>query len=361
MKGGIVVKCLDRFKVKMALTGSSIREDKINSSKMILDKTFDDDASFNLGVYFWELGLVNSEDFIDRNTIPIRLYGRKYSNANGETVKFQTLNNTPVVVGDIIYCSKSQEYFICTESFDIDGIHWQGKFTLCNWILKWQDENGDILQYPCFEINATQYNSGEQSNKLYTIGSSQHLIKLPCDENTVALRTPQRFMIDKNSVNPVTYMVTQNDTTTYNKGSKGIVLVTVLEHPVNKETDRVDLGICDYKEPSYFEKDNSNSNNDNTVSKSVIEYKSKIIKSGGNAQTFVAKFYDENNNEATDVLPMWNIVCDFSDELIVEKIDNKIMISIDNDNYVDDEFKLILSDTNGNYQSSLIVTIKSLL
>ena len=46
MNGGVVVKCLDRFRAKMARTGSSIREDKIKSSKMILDETFYDDASF---------------------------------------------------------------------------------------------------------------------------------------------------------------------------------------------------------------------------------------------------------------------------------------------------------------------------
>ena len=30
------------------------------------------------------------------------------------------------------------EYFICRELYDIHGIHYQGKMTLCNWILKWQ-------------------------------------------------------------------------------------------------------------------------------------------------------------------------------------------------------------------------------
>ena len=362
------MKCLDRFNAKMKRTGSSIREDKIRSSKMILDETFDDDASFqkNNLVYFWRLGLLDNEDYKNEIAIAIRLYERRSSNANGITVKFQTLFDTPVIVGDIIYCSKSQEYFICTESFNIDDIHWQGKFTYCNWVLQWQNGKGDILKYPCFDMNSTQYNSGEQSNKQYTIGSSQHIIKLPCDDNTVAIRSPQRFMLDKNYSNPISYIVTQNDTVTCNYGTKGIVVVTLLEHPVNKEIDRIDLGICDYKELNDFAKDNSNDNENGSsgsenVIKSVIEYKSKIIKSGGNAQTFVARFYDNKNNEVADVIPKWNIMCDFSDKLIVKEFDNKIMISMDDDNFVDDDFKLTLSDDNGNYQSSVIVTIKSLL
>ena len=40
---------------------------------------------------------------------------------------------------------------------------------------------------------------------------------------------------------------------------------------------------------------------------------------------------------------------------------NEIIIGIDDDTYVDEEFKLILSDDKGNYSSSLIVKIESLL
>lgn len=365
MNGGVVVKCLDRFRAKMARTGSSIREDKIKSSKMILDETFYDDASFQADnpVYFWHLGLIDYYDYLGEEPIKIRLYKRTFSNANGWTVKFQTLYDTPIEVGDIIYYSKSQEYLICTESFNIDDIHYQGKFTLCNWVLKWQDKSGKILQYPCFVTNATQYNSGEQSTKQYTVGSSQHMIKLPCDENTVKIRTPQRFMLDKNIDDPITYSVTQNDTTTYNYGSKGIVVVTVLEEPINRDKDRIDLGICDYIDNAETT-DNSTGNTDeeteNINVKSVIEYTSKVIKSGGNARTFTAKFYDGNNNEV-DIIPKWTIICDFADKLVTTEIGSNIKISIDDDSYIDEDFRLVLSDNEGNYESSLIITIKSLL
>ena len=352
------MECLTRFNAKMARTGSSIREDKIKSSKMILDQTFYDDASFLSGIYFWRLGLLNLEDYENEKDISIRLYKRTFSNANGWTVKFQTLNDTPVEVGDIIFYSKTQEYFICTESFNIDDIHYQGKFTLCNWILKWQDDNLNILQYPCFVVNATQYNSGEQSTKQYTIGSSQHMIKLPCDENTVKLRTPQKFMLDKNLDDPITYIVTQNDTTTFNYGNKGIVVVTVLEEPIDRVKDRIDLGICNYREP-----DNTIDNSDENETpnlRSIIEYTSKTIKSGGNARTFVAKFLDDNDNEV-EVAPKWSIICDFVEKLVVIETDNKIKISIDDDSYVDEDFRLVLSDNEGNYESSIVISIKSLL
>jgi hypothetical protein len=332
-----------------------VRDENIINSQELLNETFADDASLALGIYMWELGL---KSYDDKESIQVRLYDRSFSNANGVSVKFQTLINTPIIVGDIVYDSVADEYLICTESFNINGIHWQGKLTLCNWILKWQNKDGDILEYPCHDINSTQYNSGEQSNKQFTIGSSQHNITLPCDENTVALSTPQRFFLDKNTKNPTSFVVTQNDTTSYNYGKKGIVKVTLMECASNSKTDRIDLGICDYFDKDAIKTDNA----DNVfVSKSVIAYDVTTIKSGGDFQTFTGKFFDENGNEIVDIVPKWTIVCGFTNALEIEENNNQIKIGIDNDYYVDEEFKLILSDSHGDYSSSLIVRIESLL
>ena len=349
------MKCLDKFNKKMKLSGGSLRNENIKNSQELLRETFADDASFSLGIYLWELGL---KSYDDRESLEIRLYKRSFSNANGVLVKFQTLIDTPIVVGDIIYDSIADEYLICTESFNIDGIHWQGKFTLCNWILKWQNKNGDILEYPCHDINSTQYNSGEQSNKQFTIGSSQHMITLPCDDNTVVLNSPQRFFLDKNPDNPTSFIVTQNDTTSYNYGKKGLVKVTLMECANNNATDRIDLGICDYVDKEELKTDNANNS---FVSKSVISYNTLTIKSGGDSQVFVGKFFDNNSKEVADIIPQWKVVCDFKDALKITESNNEIIIGIDDDAYVDEEFKLILSDDKGNYSSSLIVKVESLL
>ena len=349
------MRCLDKFNKKMILSGGSLRNENIKNSQELLRETFADDASFSLGIYLWELGL---KSYDDKESIQIRLYKRSFSNANGVSVKFQTLIDTPIIIGDIIYDSIADEYLICTESFNIDGVHWQGKFTLCNWILKWQNKNGDILEYPCHDINSTQYNSGEQSNKQFTIGSSQHMITLPCDENTVILSSPQRFFLDKNTVNPTSFVVTQNDTTSYNYGKKGLVKITLMECAGNNATDKPDLGICDYIDKEKIKTDNAN---DVFISKSVISYNTTIIKSGGDLQTFTGKFFDNFGKEVTEIIPKWEIICDFKNILEIKESGNRIDIGIDNDDYVDEEFKLILSDVNGNYSSALIIKIESLL
>lgn len=358
-----MMRCLDRFNKKMSFSGGSLREENIFNSRMLLKETFADDASYVSSLYFWRLGL---KEYKQEKPIGIRLYGRSFSAANGVTVKFQSLLDTPIVVGDIVYDAKEDEYLICTESFNIDDIHFKGKFTLCNWMLKWQNKEGKILEYPCYDMNTTQYNSGEQSNKNFTVESYQHMITLPCDENTVELSSPQRFYLDKATINPTTFIVTQNDTTSHNYGKKGLVKVTVYAYPNNVDTDRPDLGICDYIDFSAGSVNAGTTVKEDCcrASKAVIDYNTTIIKSGGDSQIFTAKFYDDKGNEITNIVPHWTIKCSFYDKLQVKEFDNSLSIGIDDDSYIDEEFKLICSDENDEstlLSSSLVIKIESLL
>lgn len=341
------MKCLERFNRKMRLSGNSLREEKINDSKNLLRETFEDDAAFSYDYYLWEVGIKSYEN---KECIPIRIYGRKFSAANGLTVQFQTSINHLIEVGDILYDSRHEEYYICTESFNLDEIHYKGELTKCNWILKWQNKQGRIFEYPCYDINSTQYNSGETSNRVFTIGSSQHMITLPCDENTVIIKSPQRFYLDKDHENPTTFQVSQNDSTSMNYGSKGIVRLTVMESVASKY-DRPDLGICDYIDIA----------EEKEVTNVEIIYDTRIIKSGGDFQKFYCKFFDDDGEEIEDIIPVWNIVCDFKDKLLISQFDNYIQIGIDNDDYIDEEFKLVLSNQTGEYTTSLIIKIESLL
>lgn len=348
------MKCLERFKRKMELSGGSIRGENIQSSRKLLSEVFDDDAAYTLGLYRWRLGLKNYDG---EEPVRIRLDGRKQSNANGITIKFQSEIDTPIVVGDVLYDSLNDEYLLCTEAFLIGDIHYEGVFSLCNWMLRWQLKGtGEIVDYPCHTMNATQYNSGEESNKQFTVGSSQHMIKLPYDENTVALKSPQRFYLDRDKKNPLTYIVTQNDTTSFYFGKKGIVRVTVYEHAGDPARDRPDLGVCDYMDIESIGK----VENENDGLRAEIVYDSSVITSGGDTQKYCGYFYDENGN-AIEAEYKWSFICPFESDLDVRKDGNAIYISIDNDAFVDEDFKLILQDEYEQYYADLILHVRSLL
>ncbi len=349
------MECLKRFNNRMKRYGGTLRNEKVFNSKMLLHETFHDDASLAKGIYFWELGRNKKSDYENDSPIAIRLYKRTYSAANGYTVKFQTEYNTQVIVGDMLFDVIHNEFYICTESFDVDTIHYQGKLTLCNWMLKWQNKSGKILEYPCYDINSTQYNSGETAKGKYTVGTAQHMLKLPCDDNTIVLDSPKRFFLDKNKINPTVYIVTQNDNTSYNIG-KGIVVITVAQYARDDKKDNIELGICDY-----IDVDNQDMSTDQSVMRSVIDYETTIIKSGGDSQLFIGKFYDEHGKEMIDIVPKWTIICDFLNDLEVEESGNEIRIGIDNEEYIDEEIKLVFSDEFSNYSSAIIIKIDSLL
>lgn len=348
------MKCLDKFKKKMELSGGSIRNEHILDSKRFLSAVFEDDSSYVQGLFMWKHGL---KDYSEETELKIRLHSRRFSTANGDLVSFVTQMDEPICVGDIVYNSNSYEYMICTEVSNLNNIQYNGKFTVCNWILKWQNDKGEIFEYPCQDMNSTQYNSGETNNRTFTIGTSQHMLTLPCDENTVILESPKRFYLDKSPINTTSFIVTQNDNTSYNYGKKGLVKLTVSQYVEVNEKDRPDLGLCDY-----IEVDNSNNGDVTTQSNyAKIEYTSTSIVSGGSSKTFTAKFYDKDNNEIIKT-PMWDIMCDFKDELEVNQNGNHITISIDCDDCIDEMFKLSLYDKDDmSCNTSMVIKIDSLL
>lgn len=161
--------------------------------------------------------------------------------------EIKSLPSEKFEVGDYVYWSNV--HWIIIKADRDNEIYVDGAMQECNWMLKFQVDSGEILSYPCIDENSTQYNSGEKDGKTVTLGAAQHMITLPCNDDTILLRDPLRLILDKHPTTPSVYKVTQNDTTTYNYGGKGLVKVTVTQGELNTKVDRVDLGVCDYFKP----------------------------------------------------------------------------------------------------------------
>ena len=221
--------------------GGNIRQSKINDGKLLMNNQLMTDPSYNPNMVFWQFGV----DVDDLESVPIKTFNEKYSAANGINLQFDALIDFPIVVGDLLYDKRRNLYWICIESFDRDEILCAGKLVRCNYIMKWQDDDKNIFEYPVFEINSTQYNSGEFGDKTMTLGSSQHLITAIADKNTIALNHGHRFFWDRNTIDPTVFKLTQNDTTAMNY-DKGLVKITVTEDQYNPKTDSIENWLCDY-------------------------------------------------------------------------------------------------------------------
>lgn len=316
---------------RMKLDGSSIRQSKINNAKRLMENQLETDPSYNEYFVVWEYG-VDIDNFVEQ---PIKLYNRKYSSANGYTVQFETLIDRTIPIGTVLYDTDEQIYYLCTESFNKDKILNNGKLTRCNNFLKWQDDSGKVFEYPVFDINSTQYNSGVQSDKVMTLGSTQHMLTIVADENTIALEHDKRFFSDRNIKHPTVFKLTQNDTTALNY-DKGLLHLTITEDEYNPDTDSIENWLCDYFKPK--------------VSQPIeITYTGDpIIRVGGSAKTFTA-----NTTETVT----WELitVAEQNKYITMTVTDNKCKIKCSNNELlIGSSIKLKCTDTSGNIGELLI-------
>lgn len=230
-----------KMKYMLEHKGENLRQAKINDGQLLMKHQFMSDPSYRDSFSLWEFGADKNID----TTVPIKVFDEKYSAANGLTILFNTLIDDRIKVGNVLYDNKEDYYWICIESFNRDDILCTGKLVRCNYWMRWQDKNGKIFKYPVFEINSTQYNSGESGDKTMILGSSQHLVTITADENTINLNHGQRFFWDRNTVDPSVFKVTQNDTTAMNY-DKGLLKITIMEDQYDPNTDSIEHWLCDY-------------------------------------------------------------------------------------------------------------------
>lgn len=233
------------MKSYMTSNGLTMRQAKIIDGQRLMVDQLMKDPSYKDTFVQWHFGVPVEE----LKTIPIKTFDEKLSNNYGITLSFNALYDFPIVIGDMLYNTKEKTYWLCVESYNRDDINGAGKLTRCNQFLKWQDKKGKIYEYPVYDTNATQYNSGVQSNNVITVGSAQHSVWIMADENTIMLDHDRRFFLDRNVVNPTVYKLTQNDTTTFSYDN-GYLKLMMTEHQYNPETDSIENWICDYIEVS---------------------------------------------------------------------------------------------------------------
>lgn len=199
---------------------------------------------------------------------------------------------------------------------------------LCNYIAKWQDDNGNIIYQPFHVENASQYNTGEEGDKILTLGYNQLLVYTSLDNNTVYLDRTKRMFIDYNNVNPLPYRITRIDTVSESYGESRVICLVFTEDVYNPKTDSIENWLCDYIKP-------------NSPTPIEIIYTGKpVIRIGGSAKTFTA-------NTAEDVA--WAIDDNFNGTVSVVSNGNTCKVKCAfNEDIVNQTFTLSCTDESGN-------------
>lgn len=158
--------------------------------------------------------------------------------------------------GDLVEWADSM-WLIVSCDWDKE-VYTYGKMQQCNYLLKWQNANADVVERWSVISSASKYNNGQLYNNIIVVNSNQLMVYLPIDSETLKLKSNKRLMVDFNTETPKCYDVTRVDTVTMGYDGmaeprydgKGCILLILTETEINPDTDRIDLMLCDYIAPN---------------------------------------------------------------------------------------------------------------
>ena len=211
---------------------------------------------------------------------------------------------------------------------------------LCQYKLRWQNADGEIIERWCNTTSASKYDTGETGNSTIVLTSDNLTLLLPDDDECLDL-DGKRVFIDKRKVNPTkVYKLTRTDGVLYDFGEEhgGVLSFIADKTELNTNTDNQELRICDYIDPT------TPSTPENPDETTVLTDDVKATISGnknlkvGFSRTYTATFTDAEGNVVDDVDFRWNVVSDFEVGQVANG--NEIELCIEDEEFVDSSILL---------------------
>lgn len=311
----------ETYNNRISINGSTTRERRVNEFKdKIVRKVLDSPSYKNILLNGIETQLV-----INEGTQP---YYKEFESMPGQEIN----------IGDYIEWANSW-WLVTTCDYD-DELYRNGKLQQCNYLLKWQNELGEIIERQAVVLSASKYNDGLAESNVISLGSDKLSINIPLDAEALKLKKSmaKKFFIDNNKEDPTAYLLanTGNVADTYN--GHGITHWIVEECAYTASEDDLKYGVCDYISPTAPEEDNKTTIPSGTITGTISGNKSLKV---GFARTYTANLVDEDGNtvEWSDGFS-WNIVGDL--EVGLTENGGTVTLLVDDEDLVDEMFKLTL-------------------
>lgn len=205
---------------------------------------------------------------------------------------------------------------------------------LCQYKVKWQNSDGTIVERWASTQSSSKYDDGLKDSNTMTLTSDSIMLLLPNDDESLSLDGKRIFIDKKNPPNKV-YLVSRADSVLYDYGEDhgGMFCFITEKTELNESTDRPDLGICDYISPTTTPEEDDKT----TILTAKIAGNANL--KIGFERTYIANIIDKNGNAVEwDDTYSWNVV-GFID-LGYKTDGNKIKILVENDDFVDEKFKI---------------------
>lgn len=237
--------------------------------------------------------------------------------------------------GDYIFFE--DEYWIVDGRPGNNEIYEKATLKECQYKLRWQKNDGTIIERWSNLTSASKYDVGKNGNNTIILSSNNYTVIIPFDDDGMTI-DGKRVFIDASKVPEKVFEITRNDDVLYLHGSHGGTLSLIANKTeINLEADNQELRLCNYIPPSTPLPPSSTS--DETTILSGIISGNKNLKIGF-SRTYTATISDANGNaiDWDDTLYGWNVVSDFAVEQNIDE--NKIKLFIDDDSLIGESFLL---------------------
>lgn len=237
--------------------------------------------------------------------------------------------------GDYIFFE--DEYWIVDGRPGNNEIYEKATLKECQYKLRWQKNDGTIIERWSNLTSASKYDVGKNGNNTIILSSNNYTVIIPFDDDGMTI-DGKRVFIDASKIPEKVFEITRNDDVLYLHGSHGGTLSLIANKAeINLETDNQELRLCNYIPPSTPTPPQP-SNPDETADLFGTISGSNNLKVNI-PMTYTATIYGSDGNESSwdDTINAWRIISDF--EVKTEMNGNKITITVEED-YIDSSFIL---------------------
>jgi hypothetical protein len=136
--------------------------------------------------------------------------------------------------------------WLITELDACSDFYEKGKMVRCNYLLKWINDVGEIVERWCYVFDGTKYLIGEKEKEVITIGDSRMAITIGKDSETEKLKRGARFLIDDEDAESVmAFQITKPNKMFNVFNGRGVYRFILNEVNVT-DNDNTELRIADY-------------------------------------------------------------------------------------------------------------------
>ena len=189
-----------------------------------------------------------------------RHIGLVINNGTQEYYKeFEALPKTEIYAGDYVHWGRG--IWIVQSCSTDDETYKRGHLWECNWLMKWQNDDGDIIERWCFASSASKYNEGVEQDKVFTLGSDQCKVYMPVDEEVLAVTKKKEmlFIIDNATLGQPRIYEAHNPSNVYSTFDilredddgkiHGVTDWILKETTYTLTEEEKELGVCKYRTP----------------------------------------------------------------------------------------------------------------